>query len=158
MKVYLLDANVLICAKDLYYEFGRVNQYWEWLISCARQGKVKIPTEIVAELDKGDDALAEWVRQHRSILELGEAVNVPLFQNVINTYAPDLNESELENLGADPFLIAYALANVNDRVVVTMEGLGNHIRHNKKIPRVCDELGVKWCSQWEFGRALNFRV
>jgi len=29
--LYLLDANILITAKNLYYEFGRVDQYWEWL-------------------------------------------------------------------------------------------------------------------------------
>lgn len=158
MKLYLLDANVMICAKNLYYEFGRVDQYWDWLISCADQNKVKIPAEIMAELDKGTDALAAWVKRHRSILELKEAVDVDLLQEVVNTYAPDLNENELENVGADPFLIAYALANRDSRVVVTMEGLGKHIRHNKKIPSVCDELGVEWCSQWEFGRDLNFKA
>lgn len=158
MTVYLLDANVLICAKNLYYEFERVDQYWEWLISCANQGTVKIPAEVVAELDKGTDELAAWVRHHRSTLELREAVDVSLFRQVIGTYAPDLNENELENVGADPFLITYALADKDNRVVVTMEGLGNHIRHNKKIPKVCDQLGVQWCSQWEFGRALDFRA
>jgi hypothetical protein len=34
-------------------------------------------------------------------------------------YAPDLNDSEIEEIGQDPFLIAYALANPGDRTIVT---------------------------------------
>ena len=41
--LYLLDAKVLITAKIQYYEFGRVDQYWEWLAFQAKQGKAKIP-------------------------------------------------------------------------------------------------------------------
>ena len=77
---------------------------------------------------------------------------------VTETYAPDLNQHELEALGRDPFLIAYALAKKDDRVVVTAEGQGNQKRQNRKIPDVCKDLEVKCYDQWDFGRALNFRA
>ena len=157
-KVRLLDASVLITAKNLYYEFDRVPQYWDWLVSCAKRGDVKIPTEILMEMNQGTDDLSAWIREHRSILELDEEVDVHLLWRVTDTYAPDLDQHELEALGRDPFLIAYALARKDERVVVTAEGQGNQKRQNRKIPDVCRDLGVMCCNQWDFGRALNFRA
>lgn len=49
-------------------------------------------------------------------------------------YAPDLSESEIEKIGKDPFLIAYALAS-SDRVVVTKEvPAPRKTRGNRKNP------------------------
>ena len=157
-EVYLLDASVLITAKNLYYEFGRVDQYWDWLVSCATRGDVKIPTEIMMEMNQGNDDLSVWVREHRAVLELDEEVDVSLLRRVTDTYALDLNQHELEALGRDPFLIAYVLARKDERVVVTAEGHGNQKRQNRKIPDVCRDLDVKCYNQWDFGRVLNFRA
>jgi hypothetical protein len=42
---------------------------------------------------------------------LHETVDITLVQNVVNNgYAPDLTDVEVEAIGRDPFLIAYALA------------------------------------------------
>lgn len=60
--LYLLDANVLITAKNQYYEFGRVDQYWEWLAFQGEQGHVKIPIEIYEEITVGKDDLAAWAK------------------------------------------------------------------------------------------------
>ncbi len=157
--LYLLDANVLITAKNLYYEFGRVDQYWEWLAFQAEEGNVKIPIEIYEEITVGKDDLAAWAKANKDALLLDEEVDISLVQHVTATgYAPDLTDIELEVVGRDPFLIAYASVDAESRMVVTGEVRSNKQRQNRPIPSVCDTLGVKSCDQFAFGRALDFRT
>ncbi len=157
--LYLLDANVLITAKNLYYEFGRVDQYWEWLAFQAEQGAVKIPIEIFEEVSSGSDLLADWSKAHRDELLLDEDVDIELVRLVTEQgYAPDLTDIELDQIGRDPFLIAYVLAEPTERKVVTAEVRKNKQRANRTIPSVCDDLGVSCCDQWQFGRELDFKT
>ena len=157
--LYLLDANVLIRAKNQYYEFGRVDQYWRWLVSQAERGAAKIPVEIYGEITVGNDELAAWAKQNKAALVLDEEVNVDLLQRVITKgYAPDLSDSEIGEMGRDPFLIAYALADAGNRTVVTGEPRSKKIRQNRPIPSICDDLGIKSCDPWQFARALDFRA
>ena len=105
--LYLLDANVLITAKNLYYEFGRVDEYWEWLAFQGMQGTRQIPVEIFEEITVGKDELATWAKDNRTELILDEEVDIALVQRVTaEGYAPDLTDIELEVIGRDPFLIA----------------------------------------------------
>lgn len=67
--LYLLDASVLITAKDSYYPLEAVPEYWEWLEHMSRNGHVKIPIEIFEEIkegpdDQAKDLLFEWI-QHQ---------------------------------------------------------------------------------------------
>lgn len=157
--LYLLDANILITAKNLYYEFGRVDQYWEWLAFQAELGNAKIPLEIYEEITTGKDELAAWAKDNKAQLIFEEDVKIPLVQQVITQgYAPDLTDIEIEGTGRDPFLIAYALADINNRMVVTGEVRSKKKRQNRSLPSVCDDLGVKCCDQWQFGRSLDFRT
>ena len=156
---YLIDANVLITAKNEYYEFGRVDEYWEWLASQANGGHAKMPHEIYEEIMRGNDELATWARQHRNALLLEESVDDNHLQQVLNEgYAPDLNQNQIETLGYDPHLIAYAFAVQDNRTVVTLEVQTGRQRQNRRIPDVCTTLHVNWCDPWDFGRALDFRT
>ena len=78
-------------------------------------------------------------------LLLDEEVDVALVQDVITIgYANDLTDSDAEQIGRDPFLIAYALAQPADRCVVTVEGpKPSKKRQNRHIPDVCGGLGVR---------------
>lgn len=157
--LYLLDANVLILAKNQYYEFGRVDQYWDWLAYQSEQGFIKIPLEIYEEITVGSDALEKWAKKNKEILVLDEEVDIVLVQRVTEEgYASDLTDIEIETIGRDPFLIAYALADIDNRIVVTGEVRSKKQRQNRPIPSVCDDLVVKSCDQWKFGRDLDFRT
>lgn len=157
--IYLLDANVLITAKNQYYEFGRVDEYWDWLAYQAEEGNAKLCLDVWEEVTHGTDELSGWAKTHKANLILDEDADVDLVQRVINEgYAPDLTDIEIETIGRDPFLIASALVDPDNRVVVTGEVRKNTRRHNRRVPNVCDDLGVKSCNQWEFGRALDFKT
>lgn len=163
--LYLLDASVLITAKDNYYPLDRVPEYWDWLEFLAANGQVKIPREIFEEIkegpdDQAKDLLFEWI-QRPSIQEaiiLNEEVDIGLVQKVCNVgYAPDLNDVEIEEIGRDPFLIAYALKNPETRAVITSEVSKPSLKRQKRrVPDVCNSLGIKWHTPFELNKFLKF--
>ena len=116
--LYLLDASILITANNSYYPVESVPEFWEWLLHMAQQGYVKIPVEIFEEINDGPnngekDLLYGWVQELdvKSAFLLDESVDVALVQKAITMgYATNLTDTELEQLGRDPFLVAYAMA------------------------------------------------
>ena len=140
----------------------RVPEYWTWLIHLGEQGRVKILQEIYVELTAGSDELKRWVSQTDSkrALKFKEEVDIELVRRVVEEgYAPDLSEDELEKIGKDPFLVAYALVDPNNRVIVTAErSKPTAERSNRKVPDVCKQFKIRSCSAPTFGRELDFRT
>jgi hypothetical protein len=158
--LYLLDANVLITANRQYYPLLRVPEFWDWLVYNGAAGQLKIPQEIVEEVTGGSDDLAEWLVDGdvRAALQLDEEVDVDLLQSVIaRGYAPDLTDDELEMVGRDPFLVAYALLDCGGRRVVTTEvSKPSRQRANRHIPDVCRSLGVASINSFDLLAELDF--
>ena len=160
--LFLLDANVLIDANRDYYAINRVPEFWDWLIHHGDLGNVKNPIEIYEELTDGDDVLAEWAKRSevKNSLMLNEDVDVTLVQRVLRDgYAPDLNDTEVAQLGRDPFFIAYGLnqTHENQRCIVTTESSKpSKNRANRHIPDVCDSFGIPSCNSFEFFSTLGF--
>lgn len=160
--LYLLDANVLITANRTYYSIDRFPEFWDWLVHMGECGNIKIVEEVYEEFDDGDDRLAIWARQEevRDALLLNEAVDIGQVRFVATSgYAPDLADDELEKLGRDPFLIAYALADQGNRTVVTTEvSKPRRIRANRHIPDVCADFGVPCLNTFDLVAALDFKT
>ena len=163
--LYLLDANVLITAHRDYYPVGRVPEFWDWLQHHAAEGAVKVPAEILDEVKrgrrrKGMDDLLDWLMdgEVKNAIVLDEEPDPALVRQVVEQgYAPDLNEHELERLGRDPFLIAYALVNPTSRNVVTTEvSKPRKRRANRKVPDVARRFGITPLDPFQFTRALDF--
>ncbi len=122
--LFLLDANVLIDANRDYYPLMRIPEYWEWLLHKGSRGEVKIALEVYEEVKAGTDDLAQWMKEleTESALLLNEDVSVALVGKVTSEgYAPDLNDVEVEKIGRDPFLIAYGVADAQNRCIVSTE-------------------------------------
>lgn len=160
--LYLLDANTLIDANRDYYGIGQVDEYWEWLVYFGEQGRIKIPVEIYEELQAGSDALSAWAKQGetKKTLKFTEEVDIALVRRVTEDgYADDLTDIEIEKLGCDPFLVAYALVNPKNRVIVTTERSKPRAkRANRKVPDVCAQFGIRSCNAFAFGHELGFRT
>ena len=158
--LYLLDSNVLIDANRDYYPLERVPEFWDWLLHIASLTAVKIPTEIYEELKDGNDALKEWVVDYHEDIVLYENVSEDSVSNVLNEgYANDLNDEEIETIGMDPFLIAYATADIENRCVVTTEASKpKKKRANRHMPDVCGDLNVRCCDTFGFLREMDFRT
>lgn len=165
--MFLLDANILINAARDYYALDQVPEFWTWLIYKAECNEVKIPSEIIAEVLVGnkratEDQLLTWLDDsvRRNILTLAEEVDPKQFQKVMGQgYGEDLTEIECGAMGRDPFLIAYAMVHCKDRCVVTAENRApKRKRHQRKVPDVCDTLGVRHCTVFQMTRELGFKT
>lgn len=163
--LYLLDANVLITAHSYYYPVDAVPEFWSWLEHQCRTGNIKMPIETFEEVKDGSndterDLLYAWVQQThiKPDLVLAEDVDPALVQHVIETgYANDLTDDEVDQIGRDPFLIAYGLAAPAGRCVVTTEvSKPRKQRQNRKIPDVCNSLGVQCIDTFSMLRTLRF--
>ena len=160
--LYLLDANVLIDANRDYYPITRVPEFWDWLVHHGAQGDVKIPLEVYEEIKDGADDLGLWGREDRVevALLLQEAANAQLVSQVIDQgYAADLTDDEVDTIGRDPFLIAYAQAGIGDRCVVTTEvSKPSRQRANRHLPDVCNQLGIPCVNTFTFVQTLDFKT
>lgn len=160
--LYLLDASVLITAHNLYYPIDRVPEFWSWLVHMGREGRVKIPLEFYEEIKDGrdDDELVVWIKsaEVKDALLLDDEADVALVSRVINEgYAPDLDDAEVETIGRDPFLVAYALARFGECCVVTSEASKpGKRRANRRIPDICKTFEVRCIDSFRFTRELDF--
>jgi hypothetical protein len=163
--LYLLDANVLITASATYYPIDQVPEFWSWLQHQAVSGYAKIPLELMEEITAGrkdNDPLLDWISndENKSALLLDEIVDTALVRQVVSVgYAADLTDDEVEKIGRDPFLIAYALVDPTTRCVITTEiSKPSTLRQNRKIPDVCRALGVQCFGPFSFNRDLGFHT
>jgi Domain of unknown function (DUF4411) len=155
--LYLLDANVLITAHNLYYPIDGVPEFWAWLVHKGGSGEVKDGSK-----DEEKDLLFGWIKaaEVKAAVLFDEKVDVDLVARVINDgYAPDLTDDEVVQIGRDPFLIAYALASPADRCVVTTEvSAPRKQRQNRRIPDVCATMGIVCCNTFGMTKALGFKT
>ena len=116
------------------------------------------------EIEEGrdDDPLKVWISNdaNKGALLLVETVDAALVQQVVTVgYAPDLTDDEVEKIGRDPFLIAYALVNTAERCVVTTEvSRPSAQRQNRKVPDVCASVGVKCLGPFALNKVLGFHT
>ena len=166
--LYLLDANVLIDANRYYYPIDRFPEFWDWLVVMGQANVIKIPHEIFDEVVNPlpplgrRDAVVVWLKEYEGLLLLDELSREDLVQQVTNDgYADDLTEEELDQIGRDPFLIAYALVDTQERCVVTNERSRSSQRRGKRhIPDVCreDDINVRCINVFDLIRELDFRT
>lgn len=162
--LYLLDANVLIDANRDYYPIDRVPEFWDWLAAMGERGLVKIPLDIYEEIvnppPERQDAVVDWLRTNRDALLLAEEARRDLVALVTEQgYVNGPTDVDIEKIGRDPFLIAYALTDPADRSVISNETSRPSKRgSNRKVPDVCDDFNVRHSNIFEFIRELDFRT
>ena len=162
--LYLLDANVLIDANRDYYPIERVPEFWDWLMEMSTLGHVKIPEEIYEEIilpkPRRQDLLVAWLTDNRGVLRLDELAAADFVAYVTEQgYADDLTDDEIEKVGRDPFLIAYALVDVDNRCVVTNErSRPKQTRGNRQLPDVARSLNVRCINAFSLIQELDFRT
>ena len=127
-------------------------------------GRVKIPEEnfeeIVRPQPENPDSLIDWALTNRDDIVLNEAVNEGNVSLITaQGYAEELSDIEIEKIGRDPFLMAYAYVDPNNRTVVTTEvSAPSKVRANRKIPDVCRDFGIRPIDTFALIRELDFRT
>lgn len=142
---YLLDANVFIQAKNLYYGFDFCPAFWDWLKNNNTSGKVFSIEKVGDEIDAGADELSAWAEQYGTtfFIKPDEAI-IPALKSVSTwvtgqKYEPAAVSTFLQ--AADYYLVAHALA--HQHTVITHERPSNSTKVIK-IPDVCIGLKIKF--------------
>lgn len=165
-SLYLLDANTLIDAKRDYYPISRIPEFWEWLIYQGHLGKIKIPIEIYEEFhdtkdkDGEMDELAVWAKREevKQALLFAEQAEQDLVARITyGGYVKNPTDDELKKIGRDPFLISYALKDLENRCIVTTES-SKPTRQgaNRHIPDVCKDFNIRCINNFQMINELNF--
>lgn len=168
---YILDSNILITAKNLYYAYDIVPSFWNILLTEFHKGTVKIIDAVESEILQGNDNLSKWLSDNvcgKSAAN-GEAYVLPSknSQAIVNCYQTIANNVVLNQKfkedhkqsflsGADPWLIA--TAKTNEHTIVTFEEMPSSNTTKVKIPAICRQMGVAYENLYEMMRKLNVKI
>ena len=119
------------------------NRILSRLFELASAGKIKIPPEVLDELERISD-IAAWVNQHKELLierNTGDVEYLLLGGRIAHEF-PAMAGARGRRNKADPWVIATAIIanNPHIRTVVCNETLAN--RPNRKIPTACQKYGI----------------
>ncbi|MCE2660320.1 MAG: DUF4411 family protein [Rubrivivax sp.] len=150
---YVLDANVFMSAKNLYYGLDFCPAFWEWLAHKGHTGTVFSIDKVADEIEAGKDDLSNWARtQADALFRRTPASLAPQFA-AVSTWATSQQYTPAAintfMLGADFYLLAHAVAGAH--VVVTHEVLAN-TPGRIKIPNACLGLGVRFMTPFQMLR------
>lgn len=155
---YLLDANVFMSAKNLYYGLDFCPAFWEWLVHNGHTGKVFSIDKVADEIQAGQDELTAWAgSEGQALFRRTPASLAPQFSQVSTwatgqQYTPAALNAFLQV--ADYYLLAHALA--GEHVVVTHEVPSNSPARIK-IPNACLGLGIRFMTPFQMLRIEQAR-
>lgn len=155
---YLLDANVLIAAKNNHYGFDFCPAFWQWLDTANASGTVHSVERVYDELIERGDDLSDWARARRAFFLPLAAADVRAVA-AVNRWAndsPDYDPAAKAEFAdaADSFLVAQARS--GGHTVATHERISDG-RKRIKIPNAANAHGVKWCSPFHMLRVERAR-
>ena len=150
---YLLDADVLISAKNLHYGFDFCPAFWDWLIAKHEAGMVFSVEKVGDELLAIEDRLAEWASARGpGFFRVPTDADFPSLAAVrrwaeAQDYRPTAIDTFLQS--GDYYLVAQALS--GGHTVVTHEKPAPTQRAIK-IPNACMGVGVKCVTTFQMLR------
>lgn len=143
-KIFVIDADALIHAYR--YDFppdGDHGGFWGWLDELAQSFDICIPEKVLEEIKKGNDGLADLLRELHHLKDLPTEDSLKHIPSVLEAYGA-LTEVDIEIIGvkADPYIIAHAIESKATVVTNEIPEPGRTEPRNKKIPDICSILDV----------------
>jgi len=152
MSVYVIDSNFFIDAHRKSYPLDVASSFWNKVKQLAEKGTIISIDKVKKELYQNKDALKRWcianlpdnffkdsrpiIREYRHVTEWAVSKSGNYLPNALNEF---LAVDE-----ADAYVVAYALADSNNKIVVTQE-ISEPYRKNKvKIPDACTALNIQY--------------
>lgn len=157
--IYLLDANVFIQAKNLYYSFELCPGFWDWMDHIVVGGDVASIAMVRDELLKGNDDLAKWIKFRRKASWFLEHDDQHTQQH-LGRIAASLQDCQYTQAatnkflgGADPWIIAKAKS--MGATVVTQETHEPGCKSRVPIPNICIAESVPFLGTFDFLRKMK---
>jgi hypothetical protein len=160
--VHVLDSNVFIDAKNLYYAFDVCPGFWNALVWHCSQGRLLSIDRVKAELARGNDELKEWALTVMPAVGFSGSNTEPVLAVYAQAvswamaqpqYTPAAKAEFADENNADAWVVAYAKA--MRHIVVTHEKANPTIQRRIPLPNVCQALGVPFIDTFGMLRALD---
>lgn len=136
---YSADTSTFIQPWRKYYPIDVFPSFWDMMDSLIGKGDLVAIDEVLVELEKKDDEVLAWVRRrNKVIVPISDSIQYAVRE--VLTQRPRLVDTRRNRSGADPFVIALALAE-GLTVVTDEQPTGSADRPN--IPDVREHLGVE---------------
>lgn len=158
--MYLIDANVLIEAKNRYYAFDIAPGFWAWLDRAYELSVACSVDAVRDELLAGNDELADWARTNDAFFRpidqgatrhFGELTAWARSRNFTRAALADFTGNN-----ADYLLVAYARE--HQHTVVTHERSDPNARTRVFIPDACLAMGVGTIDTFRMLRQTGARL
>ena len=128
---------------------------WQQLDASIAAVQVRSPEEVLHELERGTDDIAEFLSQRDGLFaRLDEALITAVTE--VQAECDDLADQEGERNRADPFVVGLGM--VLNGTVVTDERPRRDPNARRKIPDACDHLHVPWRNWFDFLREVGWQL
>jgi hypothetical protein len=163
MAVYILDSNFFIQAHRDNYPLDIAFSFWNKVKQLAGDGKIISIDKVKKEIyDKNDD-LENWCKDNLLDDFFKDSSNAMGSYAQVTAWAFSKSDQYMQNAlnefldadEADAFIVAYALSEDTNCVVVTQEKSEPNIKRKIKIPEVCNALNVQFVNTIAMLRQLN---
>lgn len=158
--MYLIDANVLIEAKNRYYAFDIAPGFWDWLDQAHRRSVACSIDAVHDELLQGNDELATWARANATFFRTIDQGTTQHFSG-LTAWATSRNFTpaalaDFTGANADFLLVAYARE--HQHTVVTHERSQPNARARVLIPDACTAMGVSTIDTFQMLRQTGAQL
>ncbi len=159
---YLVDSDVFITAKNLYYAFELCPGFWKSVLHHHGRGRIFSVDRVRGELLAGPETqdLVRWVKKEvprEFLLAVDTDAVVSVYTEIMmwaQRHARYFDYAKAKfATGADGWLVA--CARVQGAAVVTNERKAPESRREIKLPDVCEQFGVEHPDVFEMLRALG---
>lgn len=144
---YLIDTNVLIEAKDRYYNFERVPAFWSWMEAEHEKGLLFSVAKVLTELSGRKDELERWAKKlPKGFFLQPDTATTKVMAHLTDWASNHHNYSDLavqEFLdSADYVLVAHGCA--HNFTVISQEQPAPDAKKRIKLPDACNSVDVEW--------------
>lgn len=140
---YSIDTSALIHGWVRAYPPDVIPALWDRLDGLIAEGRLLASREVLYELERKADDLHAWCKEREAMfVEIDDAIQVHM-ATVMGKY-PKLVDTAKGKSGADPFVIALAMAHNPVLTVVTEEKGGS--ASSPRIPYVCQQEDLRCIS------------
>ncbi|MCK9449535.1 MAG: DUF4411 family protein [Bacteroidales bacterium] len=163
MPVYVLDSNFFIQAHRFHYPIDVAAGFWNKVRKLAKEGRIISIDKVKKELYDKNDTLEDWCRNNlpedffkdTSVVMAAYVQVTAWAMSRSGHYLPNAINEFFDVDEADAFLVAYCLADIANRFVVTQEVSEPNRQNKVKIPDACNALNVSYVNTIEMFRQLG---
>ena len=163
MSIYLVDSNFFIQAHRATYPLDIATGFWNKVKQLANSGVIVSIDKVKKELYDKNDELEEWCKLNlpdNFFKDSSEIISdyrrvTSWAVSMSSRYMPSAISEFLDAEEADAFLVAFALSDKQNRIIVTQEVSQPERKNKIKIPEPCRVFGISYINTIEMFRKLG---